>query len=77
MAHGFYSWSEVSHCRWSPYRPGVLDIHLNAAEERVAAVFKPVAGNLKVLPMTYFYRVPERHRAAVEAAIRACGKWTD
>jgi hypothetical protein len=28
-----------------------------------------------VPPMIDFYRVPERHRAAVEAAIRACGKW--
>ena len=77
MAHGFYAWSEVNHCRWSPYRPGVLSIHLNAAEERVAAVFQPVAGRLKMLPMIYFYRVPEHHRAEVEEAIRACGKWAD
>jgi hypothetical protein len=27
--------------------------------------------------MNSFYRVPERHRAEVEAAIRACGEWTD
>jgi hypothetical protein len=30
---------------------------------------------MRVPPMVYFYPVPERHRDAVEAAIRACGKW--
>jgi hypothetical protein len=38
----------------------------------------PLAGgNRKVPPMIDFYPVPERHRAEVEAAIRACGKWVD
>jgi hypothetical protein len=77
MSHGLYCWSEVSHCRWSPYRPGVLSIHLGAAEDRIPVVIEPVADHLKVPPMIYFYRVPERYRAAVEAAIRACGKWAE
>jgi hypothetical protein len=31
---GFYSWSEVDSCRWSPYQPGLLSIHLNAVTIR-------------------------------------------
>jgi hypothetical protein len=29
---------------------------------------------IRVPPLIDFYRVPERRRAAVEVAIRACGK---
>jgi hypothetical protein len=77
-AYGFYSWDEVSHCRWSPYRPSVLSIHLAATEQEAAGL--PGTGSdrlMRVPPMIYFYRVPERYRAEVEAAIRACGKWAD
>jgi hypothetical protein len=74
--YGFYSWGEVSHCRWSPYQPGVLFVHLEAAEQRTAGLSGTGSGSpMRVPPMIYFYPVPERHRAAVEAAIRACGKW--
>jgi hypothetical protein len=62
-SRGFYAWSEVGYCRWLPSRPGVLAIHLNAAGP--------------VPPMIDLYRVPVRHRAGVESAIRACGKWSD
>jgi hypothetical protein len=77
-ARGFYTWDELSYCRWSPYRPGVLSVHLDAAVHQAPVVFGPAArGQMKEPPMIYFYRVPTRHRAAVEAAIRACGKWAD
>lgn len=76
--YGFYNWSEVTYCRWSPYQQEVLSIHL-AGVETQAALY-PAAdqhGKLKVPPMIHFYPVPERYRAAVEAAIRACGKWVE
>jgi hypothetical protein len=75
--YGFYSWSEVSYCRWSPYNPGVLSIHLQAAAHHVPVIGADPDAHVKVPPMIYFYRVPERHRAAVESGIRACGKWVD
>jgi hypothetical protein len=67
-AWGFYSWDELSYCRWSPHQPGVLSVHVGKAVHESPVVFGP---------MIYSYRVPARHRAAVEAAIRACGKWAD
>jgi hypothetical protein len=77
-SYGFYSWSEVSYCRWSPYQAGVLSIHLQGATQGVPAILGTGSDSqVQVPPMIYFYRVPERHRAAVEAAIRACGKWVD
>jgi hypothetical protein len=76
-SYGFYSWSEVSYCRWSPYNPGVLSVHLQAAEHHVPVLGAESDGHMKMPPMIYFYRVPERHRAAVESAIRACGKWVE
>jgi hypothetical protein len=77
-ARGFYTWGEVSYCRWSPYRPGVLSVHLDAVAHQTPVLFGPAArGEIKEAPLIYFYRVPARHRVAVEAAIRACGKWTD
>jgi hypothetical protein len=76
--YGFYSWDEVGYCRWSPYQPGVLSVHLAAAEQQAAGFLGTGSDSkMQVPPMIYFYRVPERHRAAVEAAIRACGKWAD
>jgi hypothetical protein len=75
--YGFYSWDEVNYCRWCPYRPGVLSIHLRAAEHHLPLLGMDAEGSMKVPPMIYFYRVPERHRAAVESAIRACGKWAE
>jgi hypothetical protein len=75
---GFYSWSEVGRCGWSPHQPGVLAIHLGAVDHQVPVIFgMPPGGRMKTPPMIYFYRVPERHRAAVEAAIRSCGQWAD
>jgi hypothetical protein len=77
-ARGFYSWDELSYCRWSPYQPGVLSVHLDAAVHQTPVVFGPASrGQMTVPPTIYFYRVPARHRAAVEAAIRSCGKWAD
>jgi hypothetical protein len=78
-SYGFYSWSEVTSCRWSPYQPGMLSVHLAAvADQRdVVLTGPPSAGQIQMPPMIHFYRVPEPHRAAVEAAIRACGKWAD
>jgi hypothetical protein len=77
-SYGFYSWSEVSYCRWSPYQAGVLSIHLQAATQGVPTILGTGSDSkIQVPPMIYFYRVPERHRAAVDAAIRACGKWVD
>lgn len=77
-ARGFYTWDELSYCRWSPYQPGVLSVHLDAAAHQTPVLFGPAdRGRYNTPPMIYFYRVPARHRAAVEAAIRACGKWAD
>jgi hypothetical protein len=77
-AAGFYSWGEVNYCRWSPYQPGVLSVHLAAVESHSPALFgKSSRGPMSMPPEIFFYTVPARHRAAVEAAIRACGKWAD
>ena len=72
-ARGFLPWDEVTGCRWTPDRP------------QVPAVVHPRPGFLgrgappycreTLPPSIHYYRVPGRHRAAVEAAIRACGKW--
>jgi hypothetical protein len=78
--YGFYSWSEVSHVRSSPYQPGVLSIHLHATPHQLPPLFvlgAPAGSTMQVLPRICFYRVPGRHRAEVEAAIRAYGKWVD
>jgi hypothetical protein len=77
-SYGSYSWSEVGYCRWSPYKPGVISIHLQAAPHHGPAL--PGTGlevTMQVPPMIYFYRVPERRRAEVESAIRTYGKWVD
>ena len=78
-SYGFYSWSEVSYCRWSPYRPGVLSVHVAAAEQHLPpAWFGQVpAFMMKVPPGVFFYPVPELLRAEVESAIRTYGKWAD
>jgi hypothetical protein len=75
--YGFYSWDEVSSCRWLPYQPGVLSVHLAGALDRAGLPGTGSNDKMRVPPMIYLYRVPEPHRAAVEAAIRACGKWAD
>jgi hypothetical protein len=78
-SYGFYFWSEVSYCRWSRYQKGVLAVHLKPAEHCVDVVLwgtgSPVT--TKFPAMIFDYRVPERYRAEVEAAIRACGKWAE
>jgi hypothetical protein len=76
---GLYSWGAVDSCRWSPYLPGLLSIHLKAVTIR--APRSPTARILvgqtpKLPPMTVDLRVPECYRAEVEKAIRACGKWS-
>jgi hypothetical protein len=53
-------------------------VHPDAAVHQVPVVFGPAArSRIKQPPMIDFYRVPACHRTAVEAAIRACGKWAD
>jgi hypothetical protein len=60
-------WGEVSHCHWSHFEPGVLNIQSSG---------HPGQSNVSV-PTRHFYRVPEPHRAGVEKAIRAMGKWAE
>ena len=69
---GFYAWSEVKDCRWSHYDPGILFVHVLAVRSRNKfglVVTDP--------PGRHEQRIAERHRPAVEQAIRALGKWAD
>jgi hypothetical protein len=76
-AFGFYAWHDVGFCRWSPYRPGVLSVHLDAVHPSAFGSGRPSRETMKEPPWIYFYNVPEPHRKAVETAIRACGKWAE
>ncbi|MHB1556513.1 MAG: hypothetical protein ACYC61_03415 [Isosphaeraceae bacterium] len=78
-SYGFYAWSEVSYCRWSPYRPGVLSVHVRAADQHppVGRFVELPALLTRVPPEVFFYRVPETLHAAVESAIRTYGNWVD
>ena len=35
ISKGFYSWSEVSYCRWSLYEAGTLSVHHETAEPHI------------------------------------------
>jgi hypothetical protein len=79
-ACGWFSWDEVTDCRWSPYEPGVLSVHVPAVVHQFPGRFglgAPSCRRDTLPPSIHFYRVPEPHRAEVEAAIRARGKWAD
>ncbi len=78
-SYGFYAWSEVSYCRWSPYRPGVLSVHVGAADQHppTGLFVQSPASMTRVPPEVFFCRVPENLRAAVESAIRTYGKWVE
>ncbi len=78
-SYGFYAWGEVDYCRWSPYKPGVLSVHVGAAEQHPPPGWlgELPAAMIKVPPGVFFHRVPEHLRTAVESAIRTYGKWVD
>ena len=67
-ALGLFAWEEVSYCRWSRYKPGLLQVQV-----------KPTRSDDKrnEPPMRLVYPVPEPYRSEVEKAIRAMGKWAD
>ncbi len=64
-----YLWEEVVFCDWSHYQPGLLNVQAKSTRSLGKALDDP--------PTRLFYLVPERHRAEVEKAIRARGKWID
>jgi hypothetical protein len=64
---GLYRWEEVAFCDWSHSQPGVLNVQLKSTRSLGKSLDDP--------PTRLFYRVPERHRADVEKAIRGRGKW--
>ncbi len=66
---GLYLWEEVVFCDWSHYQPGVLNVQVKSTRSLGKGLDDP--------PTRLFYRVPERHRAEVEKAIRARGKWIE
>jgi hypothetical protein len=77
-ARGFFSWDEVTGCRWSPHRPGVLSVQVPAVVHQRPGFLgrgAPPYCRESLPPSIHFYRVPEPHHAEVEAAIRECGKW--
>lgn len=76
-AVGFYSWDEVTYCRWSPYNPGQLSVHLGAIAHESVGFFGLGRSTIQLPPTIAFYPVPSKYRDAVESAIRACGKWID
>ncbi len=59
-SYGFYSWDEVGFCRWSPYEPGMLTVHLAAAEQDAAAGLLGIGPDhlTRVPAMICFQRVP-------------------
>ncbi len=76
-AYGFYSWDEVSDCRWSPYQPGVLSVHLASAEQEAAGLPGTVSRSLmRVPPMIYLSRAraPSRRGRGGDPGIRQVGR---
>lgn len=77
-SYGFYSWDEVGRCHWSPFHPGQLSIYLKAAEHEPPALLADPDGRTpKAPPMMVSQGIPGPYREAVEAALRAAGKWDD
>jgi hypothetical protein len=63
-----FDWDEVVYCRWSQFGAGILNIQTRG---------HPTSPAARAPRTRHFYRVPEPCRPAVEAAIRAMGKWAD
>ena len=68
---GLYLWSEVESSHWLRYEPGKLSVRLRKADAMGSELFG------KEPAFVWCYRVPGAYRAAVEAALRAHGKWQD
>jgi hypothetical protein len=66
---GLYLWDEVRYCHWSHHESGVLNVQVNSTRSLDEVIEEP--------PTRLFYRVPDRHRADVEKALRARGKWAE